>query len=338
LPGADRTALVVTTSAAASAEDNGATLRAAEVVALLEQTGHRVTRTTARDLPHAHGSFDLGVAVSYACAGNVRALTRRVGRVWLDAVDSWLLVNGSGLRSGRSSYAARGLRDAWRLATMPGPDLVTYISGDDLRRDRRTVRGVRRLVLPGTSPVLRHPQPAATGEPRRAVLAGDWAYPPNADGLRWFVMRVLPLLEEELPDRSWTVCVYGTGAPALPTERVRLVGYAHAVDELYRQRDVHVAPVRFGAGVKRKVLQPLLVGLPVVTTSAGAHGLRPHALLDIRDDPRRFAKAVASRLRSDQQPQPAQREALLDRDDTLAVAAWLQERPPSPHGGRADDD
>jgi glycosyltransferase involved in cell wall biosynthesis len=329
VPTADRTALVVTTPAAASAADNGATLRAAEVVALLEQTGHRVTRTTARGLPHANGSFDLGVAVSYACAGTIRALARRADRVWLDAVDSWLLVNASGLRSGRGGYAARCLRDAWRLATMPAPDLVTWISGDDLRRDCRTVRGARRLVLPGTAPALPQLQSAAAGEPRRVVLAGDWAYPPNADGLHWFVVRVLPLMEEELPDGSWTADVYGTGAPAVPDERVRLVGYARDVRELYRERDVHVAPVRFGAGVKRKVLQPLLAGLPVVTTSAGAHGLRPNALLDVQDDPRRFAAAVAARLRSDVRPQPVQRAALLDHDDTPAVAAWLRERPTS---------
>jgi hypothetical protein len=332
VPAADRAALVVTTPAAASAVENGATLRAAEVVDLLEQTGHRVTRTTSRDVVGARGSFDLGVAVSYACAGTVRALARRANRVWLDAVDSWLLVNGSGLRSGQGGYAARGLRDAWRLATMPAPDLVTYISRDDLHRDRGTVRGARRLVLPGTSPVLPRLQPAATGEPRRVVLAGDWAYPPNADGLRWFVVRLLPLLEAEVPEVSWTVFVYGTGAPVLPRDRVRLVGYARDIGELYRQGDVHVAPVRFGGGVKRKVLQPLLAGLPVVTTSAGAHGLRPHTLLDVRDDPRHFAAAVAARLRSDVRPQPTQRAELLDHDDTSAVAAWLREQPTSPTG------
>lgn len=327
----------MTTPAAASVADNGATMRAAEVVALLEQTGHRVTRTTVEGLPHASGSFNVGVAVSYACAGTVRALARRADRVWLDAVDSWLLVNASGLRGGRGGYAARALRDAWRLATMPPPGLVTWISGEDLRLDRRTVRGTRRLVLPATAPDLPQLQPAAGGEPRRVVLAGDWAYPPNADGLRWFLTRVLPHLEEELPDMSWTAEVFGTSAPAVVNERVRLVGYAREVRELYRERDVHVAPVRFGAGVKRKVLQPLLVGLPVVTTPAGAHGLRPHALLDVRDDPRRFAVALAARLRSHVQPQPARPAALLDQDDTSAVAAWLRERPMSLPGQLAGE-
>jgi hypothetical protein len=317
-------ALVVTTPAAAGTMTNGATLRADEVVKLLEDTGYRVTRTTTASLAGAPARADLAVAVSYACAGAVADLRRRAPRVWLDAVDSWLLVNSSGLRSGRPSYALRALRDGGRLMRMPPADLLTYISGADLNADRGSVRARRRLVLPGsTTPPTPTPNRLPSRDGRRIVLTGDWAYPPNRDGLAWFVKDVLPRVEEQRPASDWKVVVYGRG-PSGGGGRIRLAGYAQSPGDLYREGDVHAAPVRFGAGVKRKVLLPLLAGLPVVTTPAGAHGLRSHPLLAVRQRPEGFAAALAVALAADGPPSPARGVDLRDRDDTGAVIDWLR--------------
>jgi glycosyltransferase involved in cell wall biosynthesis len=319
---ADRRALVVTTPVAAGPRTNGATLRAEEVVTLLEATGYEVTRTVPAQLERVSGGFDVGVAVSYACASVIRRLQTRSTRVWLDAVDSWLLVNGSALRRGRTTYLLRALRDGARLASMPRADLVTYISGADLASDRGSIRGRLHLVLPGRSP---SPPRRGTGTQRRVVLAADWDYAPNRDGLRWFQRRILPALESQLPESDWSVAVYGTGAEIASTSRIRAHGYAENITDLYRDCDVHAAPVRFGAGVKRKVLQPLLAGLPVVTTPAGAHGLRPCALLDVRASADGFAAALVDRLATPSERQPVEAAGLLDRDDEPAVTAWLDD-------------
>jgi glycosyltransferase involved in cell wall biosynthesis len=57
---------------------------------------------------------------------------------------------------------------------------------------------------------------------------------------------------------------------------------------------VVVAPLRFGAGIKGKVLEALQHQVPVVTTSIGAEGLpEPRAsYLAIADDAHRFAQEV----------------------------------------------
>ena len=309
----ERTALVVSTRSAAAPRDTGATLRLGEVVTLLERTGHRVQLAAERLPTHR---VDLAVAVSYACAGAVRQLQRQAKRTWLDAVDSWVLVNASGLRCGHPSYLARAARDGVRLARMPAPDLLTYISGADMREDRGTVRGRARLVLPGTAGAAPPLLPRA--DARRVVLTGDWDYAPNADGLRWFVDHVLPALRR-LTDVG--VEVYGAGDTAVAAAGCTVRGYAISATELYRECDVHVAPVRFGGGVKRKVLQPLLAGLPVVTTRAGAHGLRSSPLLDVHDDPRAFAAAVAFRIGRESPVDPG---PFADRNDTAAVTAWLR--------------
>jgi hypothetical protein len=306
----ERRALVVTTPTAAGPHENGATLRVDDVCAALAEAGLAVTRTT-DPTPHGTG-WDLGVAVSYATAGSLRTLRRQCTRTWLDAVDSWLLVDGSGLRAGHLSYALRAVRDSARLLTAPRADLVTYISGADLRSDRGTVRGRRRLVLPARVPEAVRPRPSSE---RRLVLAGDWDYPPNRDGLRWLVRDVMPWL-------ATPVHVYGRGhVPAHPL--LVQQGYATDPGELLQEGDVHLAPVRFGGGVKRKVLQPLLAGLPVVATPAAALGLRAHPLLHVAATPLAFAKGV----QYSRHPKPSQRQPpvveLFDRDDREAARAWL---------------
>lgn len=318
---ADRRALIVTTAAGAAAQVSGATIRATEVIAAVSASGYAVERVQLAEVDRWSAHVDLLVAVSYACADTVRVLRGRAERVWLDAVDSWLLVNGSAMRHGRPSYLLRTVRDATRLARMPQVGLVTYISAADRQSDRRTVRADQRLVLPPQVPAQLKALRAA-GD-RRVVLTGDWRYPPNRDGLRWFLRKVLPRVHEQAAF-DWEVAVYGPGWAESPPPRVVVHGYVDAETGLYRRGDVHVAPVRFGGGVKRKVVQPLVAGLPVVTTPAGAHGLRAHSLLDVHRDAAGFSSAIARRLTEHPVVAPACLSDLLDADDSASVGAWLR--------------
>lgn len=309
-------ALVVVTPTAAGTRVSGASLRVDDVLAMLARGRHQAVVTTRADLPAQPAGWCTGVAVSYASAGSLRPLRRLANRIWLDAVDSWMLLNGSGLRAGHPGYAARAVRDASRLLTAPVPDLVTWISSADRAGDHGTVRGRRALVLPGRAHPVPPGPPALDGP--RLVLSGDWRYPPNADGLRWLVTHVLPLLDRP-------VDVYGAG-PVADAAGLRRHGYVPDPGALVRQGDVHLAPVRFGAGVKRKVLQPLLAGLPVVTTPNGAHGLRPHPLLAVARDPASFAACALDALAGSPSAPPIADE-LLDGDDGDQIEQWLRDCP-----------
>lgn len=320
---AEHRALVVATPTAERLQTSGATLRLQDVLSALATTGFVAQQITGRELAGSSGRWCLGVAVSYASAGHLPALRQRCPTLWLDAMDSWLLVNATGLRSGHASYAARAVRDAWRLTRMPVPDLATWITSSDLAADRRTVRAHRRLVLPAS---IQPPAPRlAPAAGRRIVLVADWAYAPNRHGLSWFRRRVLPRLTPALEELDAVVEVCGSAAPTQPQHpRVRVRGYVTDVADLYRVGDVHAAPVLFGGGVKRKVLQPLLAGLPVVTTTPGAHGLRPQALLDVRDDPGEFAAALADRLAMPALPRYDPGQVL--HDEGSAALTWLRHR------------
>jgi len=56
-------------------------------------------------------------------------------------------------------------------------------------------------------------------------------------------------------------------------DHVCVEGYVPDLDQLLSSACALIAPVRFGSGIKIKVLEALARGLPVLTTSVGAEGI-----------------------------------------------------------------
>lgn len=113
-------------------------------------------------------------------------------------------------------------------------------------------------------------------ESREGLLfVGGFNHPPNADGLIWFVEEVLPRLSH----KSTVLHIVGSNMPdrikQLAGDRVQVHGFLSddELDALYRQVRLSVVPLRFGAGIKGKVLEAMDHGLPVVTTAVGAEGI-----------------------------------------------------------------
>jgi glycosyltransferase involved in cell wall biosynthesis len=70
--------------------------------------------------------------------------------------------------------------------------------------------------------------------------------------------------------------------------------------ELYQASRVAVVPLRYGAGVKLKVVEALREGLPLVTTPVGAQGLPGLAdIVAVHDDPAGMAEAIIRLLTDD---------------------------------------
>ena len=62
---------------------------------------------------------------------------------------------------------------------------------------------------------------------------------------------------------------------------------------LYAESRIVVVPLRYGAGVKGKVVEAIYNGAPIVTTSIGAEGIpQVENVLLVEDEPERFAETV----------------------------------------------
>lgn len=136
------------------------------------------------------------------------------------------------------------------------------------------------------------------------LFVAGFGHPPNIDAAVWFVQRIFPQIRARDPDVRLTL-VGSNPTPAvlaLASDAVSVLGYVSdaRLRELYRQARVAVVPLRFGAGVKSKVVEAMHHGLPLVTTTTGAQGLKGlEQVLPVTDDPEDFARHVLELLEGD---------------------------------------
>ena len=103
---------------------------------------------------------------------------------------------------------------------------------------------------------------------------GGFAHKPNVDAVKWFSSEIMPLLRMEIPDIRMHVA--GSHMPEefnqLDKDAFVLEGRVtdERLEELYEQSRMIVIPLRFGAGVKGKVIEGMFHGVPIITTSCGA--------------------------------------------------------------------
>ncbi|MBN8943046.1 MAG: glycosyltransferase [Rhizobiales bacterium] len=138
------------------------------------------------------------------------------------------------------------------------------------------------------------------GQPH-VMFVGGFRHRPNVDGILWFCRDVWPLVRDRFPAARLTIA--GAEPPLAVTQlagdAISVTGYISDADlhALYRSSDVVVAPLRFGAGVKGKVLEALRQGLPLVLTSVAAQGIEDVAQAGIMaDDAAAFARGVIELL------------------------------------------
>ncbi|MET4000681.1 glycosyltransferase [Marinobacterium sp. MBR-109] len=117
-----------------------------------------------------------------------------------------------------------------------------------------------------------------TFEQREHFLAiGNFRHAPNWDAVLWLKQSIWPLVRQQLPQAE--LHIYGAYPPpkatALhnPTQGFLVKGWAEDAHEVMRKARINLAPLRFGAGLKGKLVDALACGTPSVTTSVGAEGM-----------------------------------------------------------------
>lgn len=129
------------------------------------------------------------------------------------------------------------------------------------------------------------------------LFVGGFNHKPNYDGIMWFINEILPNIKAVYPDMK--LYIVGSNPPDdiknKNSKDIVVTGYV-SDDELegyYNSCRIVVVPLRFGAGVKGKVVEAINYEVPVVTTTIGAEGLVDTGkVLTVCDEASDFANAV----------------------------------------------
>lgn len=139
------------------------------------------------------------------------------------------------------------------------------------------------------------------GADRGIVFVGGASWLPNADAMHFFAEEILPRLRRRGVDApvTWVGRVGARQAAAFSARHgIQVTGYVDDVRPYIRDAACYVVPIRIGGGTRVKILDAWAMGKAIVSTSVGCEGLSAvdGANLLVRDDPDRFAQAVADVL------------------------------------------
>ncbi|OQA42882.1 MAG: D-inositol-3-phosphate glycosyltransferase [Chloroflexi bacterium ADurb.Bin325] len=139
--------------------------------------------------------------------------------------------------------------------------------------------------------------PRAPGGPPTILHLGTMFWPPNIQGVLWFARQVLPLVHRRVPEARFVIA--GKNPPpevvALGADpRIEVAGYVPDPVPCLEASDVFIVPLHTGGGMRVKIVDAWLRGLPVVSTPIGAEGIesRDGENILIAATPEAFADAT----------------------------------------------
>jgi len=130
------------------------------------------------------------------------------------------------------------------------------------------------------------------------IFIGNFLHEPNWNAVQYLKETIWPLIRKQLPDAE--LHVYG----AYPSQKVtqlhqpkegfHIKGRANDANEVVQKARIVLAPLRFGAGIKGKLIEAMQCGTPSITTTIGAESMHEGFPWNgyITDDAIEFAKAA----------------------------------------------
>ena len=140
------------------------------------------------------------------------------------------------------------------------------------------------------------------------LFVGGFAHPPNVDAVLWFAKEIFPRIQEAMKADAPNFYIVGSRVTdeikelAKPGSGIIVKGFVseEELEQLYGECKIVVVPLRYGAGVKGKVVEAIYYGAPIVTTNIGAEGIpQVEDTLIVEDEPEAFADAVVRLYQDD---------------------------------------
>ncbi len=180
--------------------------------------------------------------------------------------------------------------------------LIGLMPDLEVERLRNRLTALPICVDPLEQPML----PYRASDPR-IIHLGTMFWPPNVEGVLWFAEQVLPLVLQQVPNACFTIAGKNpppeilalTASDSPVAGHVEITGFVADPDPLLSSSRVFVVPLRAGGGMRVKIIDAWQWGIPLVSTTLGAEGIKTRSGHNIMlaDHPEAFAAAVVQVLK-----------------------------------------
>ena len=138
-------------------------------------------------------------------------------------------------------------------------------------------------------------------EPFRVTHVGTMYWPPNVEGLLWFLQNVWPQVRQEAPQARLTLI--GKNPPDHlrawdQRDGVEVLGYVEDLERYLAETAAFVVPLLAAGGMRVKIVDAWCWGQAIVSTTIGAEGIAVQhgENILIANTPAQFAQATARLL------------------------------------------
>jgi glycosyltransferase involved in cell wall biosynthesis len=112
---------------------------------------------------------------------------------------------------------------------------------------------------------------------RNLLFVGNFRHTPNIEGIMYFLKDIWPLMKQRIPDVK--LYIIGQKPPEMlreleKSEPIVVTDFVEDLREYYNRCAVFIAPIRVGSGTRLKILEAMAAGIPVVSTTVGAEGIK----------------------------------------------------------------
>ena len=212
----------------------------------------------------------------------------------------------------------RDEKQMWAIEkpTLENPSTTLFVTEHDLQyaQDNEAVGNfVHFPILKGGPDTNDVPAPLTQ---MTVGFVGSFLHSPNSDAVEYFLRDLWPSIYKQVPTSRFLI--WGSGIK--PNQRtdwsgvpgVEIRGWFATWEEVVAQTRILVSPLRFGAGMKHKVVSTLIYGRPVVGTCTSFEGFEVSHLSNkvMTDDPQLLIKSTVEILQSDDACNQALREGL----------------------------
>ncbi|RBO82274.1 glycosyltransferase [Marinomonas aquiplantarum] len=225
-------------------------------------------------------------------------------------------------------YSEQGIRE---IAAIHRCDLTLMISEFEtqLLKDKFHVPETHLMHLPFMLDTPTKVEELVAFDQRQHFISiGNFRHAPNWDAVLQLKTEIWPKIRQRLPQAE--LHIYGAYPPPKatqlhnPKQGFHIKGWAEDAKKVMASARICLAPLRFGAGIKGKLVEAMEVGTPSITTPIGAesmHGEWPWNGI-ITDDMDEFIHAAVSLYEDQQSWQLMQKNGLQILQARYQASEW----------------